>query len=231
MSSRQEEKERRRQERLAQEQAAASSARRRRLMGIGLGTLLAVAAIALVAIAATSGGGDDGPTQGEASNVKLPEQQIKDIKQAARAADCVVRTHPSEGQTHVEGEVTYKSNPPTSGNHNAEPAQDGIYPPGNEPAKENYVHTLEHGRIELQYRPGTSPTQIAQLEAAVNEGLAGRPPGYHMLLFQNNTNMPYAVAATSWTRLLGCKTFNPRIFDAIRAFRTEYVDKAPEQVP
>ena len=52
-----------------------------------------------------------------------------------------------------------------------------------------------------------------------------------MLLFQNNTNMPYAVAATSWTRLLGCKTFNPRIFDAIRAFRTEYVDKAPEQVP
>ena len=61
--------------------------------------------------------------------------------------------------------------------------------------------------------------------------MAGRPPGYHMVLFQNNTNMPYAVGATAWTRLLGCKTFNPKIFDAIRAFRTEYVDKAPEQVP
>jgi hypothetical protein len=55
--------------------------------------------------------------------------------------------------------------------------------------------------------------------------------GYHTLLFENNTNMPYAVAATGWTQMLGCKTMNPKVFDAIRAFRARYTDKGPEFIP
>ena len=54
---------------------------------------------------------------------------------------------------------------------------------------------------------------------------------YHMLLFQNNTNMPYEVAATAWTQLLGCKTVNANTWDAIRAFRDRFVDKGPEIIP
>jgi hypothetical protein len=52
-----------------------------------------------------------------------------------------------------------------------------------------------------------------------------------MLLFQNNTNMPYAVAATAWTHLLGCPAMNDKVFDAVRAFRAAYTDKAPELIP
>jgi hypothetical protein len=50
-------------------------------------------------------------------------------------------------------------------------------------------------------------------------------------MFRNNTNMPFQVAAVAWTRYLGCRRMNDKVFDAIRAFRDQYVDQAPEQVP
>ncbi len=89
------------------------------------------------------------------------------------------------------------------------------------------VHTLEHGRIDVQYKKGTDKQTVARLEAL----LAEQNNGYHMLLFENATDMPYAVAATAWTHLLGCPTMNDKVFDAIRTFRDRYVDKGPEQVP
>jgi hypothetical protein len=52
-----------------------------------------------------------------------------------------------------------------------------------------------------------------------------------MLLFENTTNMPYAVAATAWTHSLTCPEMNDKAFDAIRAFRAKYIDKGPEKVP
>ena len=52
-----------------------------------------------------------------------------------------------------------------------------------------------------------------------------------MLLFQNNTNMPFAIAATAWTHLLGCPKMNNQVFDAIRTFRAAYTDKGPEFIP
>jgi hypothetical protein len=51
-----------------------------------------------------------------------------------------------------------------------------------------------------------------------------------LLLYPNTTNMPYAVAATAWGHVLGCKTFNQRIFDALRAFRLTYTNQGPEQL-
>jgi hypothetical protein len=43
--------------------------------------------------------------------------------------------------------------------------------------------------------------------------------------------MPYAVAATAWGHLLGCPTMNDQVFDAVRAFWKNYVDKGPEIIP
>ena len=62
------------------------------------------------------------------------------------------------------------------------------------------------------------------------EELKGEP-GYHTLVFGNQTDMTPAIAATAWRQSLTCETFNDRIFDAIRAFRRTYVDKGPEFVP
>jgi hypothetical protein len=241
VSSRQEEKQRRREEREAQERAAAiSTARRRRLQAMA-GGILAVVAVAAIVVALVSGGGGGSSststsTKPPAGAVPLPPVKLTDLTAAAKAAGCQVRDYPNFGQTHVTTPVTYQSNPPTSGNHNPTPASDGIYNPGQEPAKEHYVHSLEHGRVEIQYRPGTPAKEIGQLQTLFNEPLKGRygePPasGYKKLLFENNTAMPYAVAATAWLHAIGCPTFNPQVFDALRAFAVKYVDTAPEQIP
>jgi hypothetical protein len=196
--------------------------------------VLVIAAIAVVVVlVAGSGGSDSGPsakTTGAAIPAAGPNAAAAKLADAAKAAGCTTRTFRAEGRTHTTAKVTYKTNPPTSGPHNPTPAEDGIYDPGNTPAKEKFVHTLEHGRIEIQYRPGTPKRTIDQLVTLFNEKVSGTE-GYHTLLFQNNTNMPYAVAATAWTQMLGCKSMNPKVFDAIRSFRSRYVDKGPEFIP
>jgi uncharacterized protein DUF3105 len=230
MSSRQQEKERRRQERLARERAAAAESERRRRMGIAAGGFLAVAAVAAVVIAVTAGGGGDkssaNPGKSDVSNVPIPAAKTLPLAQAAKAAACKVQSFPEEGRRHVLTAVKYKTNPPTSGNHNPTPAHDGIYSPGNTPAKEFLVHALEHGRVEIQYKAGTPRRVIGKLQSLVKEIQDSGNP--RILLFQNDTAMPYQVAAAAWTHLLACPTYNDRALDAIRAFVKRYDLQAPE---
>jgi Protein of unknown function (DUF3105) len=234
VSSRAQEKEARRQERLAREAEEKRRAERNRRLQIVGGVILGVAVIAaiLIAVVASSGGSDDskpkssGKANPEVKAVPLPPRKTTDLFAAAKAAGCVVRTFPNEGRQHITGKGTYRTNPPTSGNHNPVPAEDGDYSGQQTPAPENYVHTLEHGRIEFQYAPGTPAKVIGQLRT-----LFAEQGSYHDLLFQNNTNMPYQVAATAWTHLIGCKQVNDKIWDALRAFRLRYTDQAPEQIP
>ena len=230
MSSRQDEKQRRREEREAQEREAQARTARTRRLQIAGGALLALAAIVGIVLAVTSGGSDKNAA---ASNPKVavpkPGPQAGNLTQAAKDAGCKLLNPPSEGRQHTDKPVTYKSNPPSSGNHNPTPAQDGIYAPGNEPAKENWVHTLEHGRIIIQYRPGTAKAIRDQLETVGSESFNGTD-GYHVVVMENNTKMPYAVAAVAWTHILGCSTMSPKVFDAIRAFRKQYTDKGPELI-
>jgi hypothetical protein len=221
MAHRAEEKERRRQERIAQEEAARKAAARRRTLQIGGGAVLGLAVIAAVAIVALAGGGDD---KGDAT--------VKTTKLAAdaKAAGCTFSQFKSEGRSHTAGKVTYKTNPPTSGNHNPTPAQDGFYRAGNSPPKENSVHALEHGRIEFQYKPGTPAADVAKLRKLAEEPLNGTA-GYHVLLFENNTKMPSQFAAAAWTKSIACPTLSRQALGAMREFRTAFTDKAPEIIP
>jgi Protein of unknown function (DUF3105) len=221
---------------MAREEAERRAAGRRRRLQLAFGALLAVLAVAGVAFAATQGlSGDDGePKPSEPASQsdlpRLPQQQTSDLDAAAKAADCTVRTTPVEGANHSSKDFTaadYQSNPPTSGDHNPDWYEDGIYEPGSVPRLGMLVHTLEHGRIDVQYKPGTPAQTVRQLEAL----LAEQSEGYHMLLFENTSGMEYAVAATAWTHLLGCPTMNDKVFDALRAFRARYIDKGPEKVP
>lgn len=78
---------------------------------------------------------------------------------------------------------------------------------------------------------GTPARRVGQLETLFNESYAGGGAGYHTLLLENTSQMPFAVAAVAWTRYVGCERFTDRTFDALRAFRADAVDEAPEQVP
>jgi hypothetical protein len=237
VSSRKEEKERLRREREERQRAeAGKAASKRRLQLVGAGVLGVVAVAAVIAAVVASSGGDKssadgGPDYGKAA---IPARKTTDFDAALKASGCFYKSYPSEGRTHLPSDTavnnTYKTNPPTSGNHRPTPAADGVYAPANTPAKENFVHTLEHGRIELQYSPKAPQAVRDQLNTLFNEKVKG-VEGYHMVLFQNNTNMPYEVAATAWTQLIGCKTVNDKTWDALRAFRDRFVDKGPELIP
>ena len=236
MASRQEEKEARRKERLERERKdAASASARKRLQLVG-GVVLGIAAVAVIVVVFVLGtGGDDEneaqtPDSADAANVTLPPQATSNYEEAAKAAGCTLTNPKFEGSSHEEKDFKasdFKTNPPTSGNHFPDWYDDGVYAPGTTDNLGMLVHTLEHGRIDVQYKPGTPAADVKQLEAL----LAEQNDGYHMLLYENTTGMEAQVAATAWTHSLTCAEMNDKVFDAIRTFRARYIDKGPETVP
>ncbi len=256
MASKKEEKERLRQERLAaQKRQQSSDAVRQRLAIAGAGVILLAVVVGLVIVIAGSGGGDEkgagGVEYSDASHIqfnsgstnkipgdarigtKPPPIKIGDLQAAAKAANCDLMLNlPDEGNTHIgppaqaeAHEPDYKTNPPTSGDH-VEPGYqqaDGAYSQYPDPVLT--VHSIEHGRIDMQYSPDLSDTDQLALKGVFDDSPEG------MLLFPN-PDMPYEVAATAWTQLIGCKTYEgAKTLDAIRDFRDTYRGRGPEPVP
>ena len=188
MSSRQEEKERRRREREEAEQADKAAAARRKRMQVVLGVVLALVLVgggATFAVLTPHAAASDTETEAPAGSANIPAKQEGDLKKAAAAAGCKLVDAPNEGSGHEEKDFKasdYKQNPPTSGNHFPQWYDDGIYAAGDTPELGKLVHTLEHGRIDIQYKKGTPATTVAQLETLYNE----MDGGYHLLLFEND---------------------------------------------
>ena len=218
----------------AERKSAANKKRLQLVGGVALG-LAAIAAVVVALVVGLGGGGDDETTAGSgpsdaAAAAELPPQKTSDLDEAAKAAGCTVTHAEYEGAGHEEKDFKpsdYKTNPPTSGAHFPEWYDDGVYAPGTVPNLGMLVHTLEHGRINVQYAKGTPAADVAKLEALVQE----QNEGYHMLLYENTTGMDAAIAATAWTQSLTCPEMNDQVFDAIRSFRARYTDKGPETVP
>ena len=163
--------------------------------------------------------GRDGPEPAESEGVELAE--------AAEAAGCELQEDlPEEGNEHLEpgGEgPSYGTRPATSGDHSLDPQADGAYL---DPVPAvNVVHSLEHGRVAFHYAPGLADASQLELKGTFEED----PDG--MLLFPD-PEMPYEVAASAWTALIGCETYRGEAtVEALRAFRDEYRGQGPEQVP
>lgn len=230
MNSRHEEKARRRAEQAEAEAKEARAAATKARLQLALGGLVGVGAI-VVAVLVFSGSGGEDATAEPPSGVTLPVRKETNLQAAAKAAGCTLRTYPSEGRDHTTKKVSYKTNPPTSGPHNPEWSKDGIYAAGGTPPLGMLVHTLEHGRIDIQYRPGTPAATVGKLEALGSEKLRFGKPGYHTLVFENPTRMQPEVAATAWTQSLTCPKMTDGVYDAVRAFRLAYTDKGPELIP
>lgn len=229
-------RERRRQEREAREREAQKAAARKRRLELGGGVAIAVAMVGGIAIAMQGGGASSttGTPVKPVGGLPVPPQRIADLDRAVTAAGCVLREFESEGQDHTDDArraTDFKTNPATSGAHHPVWAQDGYYRPGDEPGLGHWVHALEHGRVLFQYRRDLSLRRERQLRTLFAEDVKGSGGAYHALMFRNNTTMRPAVAAVAWTRSVTCSTVNDRTFDALRAFREKFVDRAPEKVP
>jgi hypothetical protein len=201
------------------------------MIGYGVAGLVGLAVIAgIIAIVVSAANKNDsgeahivqatGSTNGiqpdERSGTTPPPPKVTNLQEAAKKAGCDLRLNlPEEGHEHIpptSPTPEYKTNPPTSGNHVEPPYQqaDGSYE--EMPQEIDFVHSLEHGRMEIQYSP--SLPESAQLELI---GLYDTMYGA-TLLFPNE-NMPYEVAATTWRNLIGCNEYKGSItLDAIRDF-------------
>lgn len=229
---REEERERLRQAREERESERAKSGRKRLLAGyVAAGVIGILVVVGVVIAVSSSGGGDEGgggahiELESGSSNGVAPDDRsgpqpppvkVSALKQAAKQAGCVLRLHlKDEGHTHLAQNAEaphYETNPPTSGPHVEPPYQqaDGAY--SEMPSEIDFVHSLEHGRMEIEYAPDLPESQQLELKGLYETLYGGT------LLFPND-RMPYAVAATTWTNLLGCKQYKGAItLDAIRDF-------------
>lgn len=231
---REEERERLRQARQERESSQDKSEKRRLYAVYGVAGLFGLLVVAgVIALIAGSGGeGDSGNAHllvstGDTNGFQPDEREgtppaaaeETDLKKAADKAGCVLRLElKDEGKTHLPPTAPtpdYQTNPPTSGNHAEPPYQqaDGAY--SEMPDEIFLVHSLEHGRLQIQYSPDLSEEEQLELKGLYDTMYGGS-------LFFPNTNMEYAVAATTWTNLLGCPEYKgAATLDAIRAFGKE----------
>lgn len=226
-----EERERLRAEREAGEEAE-SRTNTRLIVGYAIASTV-VLAVAVAIFLLVSGGGEEakgdahinlnanyGSTNGyqpdDRAGIEPPPVQVMDLRKVAEEAGCELRLKlPDEGHQHIPQSSetpSYKTNPPTSGPHVEPPYQqaDGAYL--ETPREIEVVHALEHGRMAIQYSSELSDHDQRELKGLYDTMYGAT------LLFPNDA-MPFEVAATTWTNLLGCPSYEgPATLDAIRAF-------------
>lgn len=237
MADQRDDREQLRQERIESEGEAESSRRNRLILGYAIASTVVLAAAVLIFVLARGGGDGDEVAEGDAHinlNAEIgstngvepdnragtppPPVQTAELAAAARKAGCELRLElRNEGADHIPpgSPQKYGTNPPTSGDHVDPPYQqaDGAY--AEMPAEIDIVHTLEHGRLEIMYSPELPDADQLELKGLYDTMYGAT------LLFPND-RMPYAVAATTWTNLLGCPTYKgAATLDAIRAFGIE----------
>jgi hypothetical protein len=123
----------------------------------------------------------------------------------ARKAGCQLEEYES-------GRVT---NPPVTGRmvHPAAIAADGSHIGRSRPTSAATTHSLLHGRVLIQYRPGLPEPDVRALDKLVKED-PDRVVG-----FANQTGMTASVAATAYLSLLTCPGVTARTLHALRVFR------------
>ena len=129
-----------------------------------------------------------------------------------------------EGANHIQESenARHQSNPPTSGQHWPFPLRSKIY--DTEKPDEAVIHSMEHGRVWVSYKPSIPEDTKKALEAFI------KTQGQIVLTPRSANDTDIALAA--WNRL---DTFdlNPDgTFDEnrIRSFIQRYRNKGPESV-
>jgi hypothetical protein len=136
---------------------------------------------------------------------------------------------PIEGRNHVPvGQFpTYRSVPPTSGDHWSSanplcPMNWGVYTsPVEEPCA---VHNLEHGGIVIWYTSSLPADQVTKLTDFVNAQLGGAQFKFVLSPWAGK-DFGHPIALTAWGWVLYLDTADT---DAIQSFSSQHYGRAPE---
>ncbi len=133
-----------------------------------------------------------------------------------------IQEHPDEGQDHVDTDVTYGTQPPSSGNHFGQTADIGFHTADSGFIEENAVHNLEHGQIVAWYNPAAPQAVLDDLEISVDDAGIG-------MLAMPYEQVPsgYNFSLSAWGATQSCEEVSGEV---ICAFREAYQGKGPEQV-
>lgn len=141
-------------------------------------------------------------------------QKKKNIHLLGTPVPVLSRKHVPDGT-----QITYNSNPPSSGEHYNLPQDAGIYPKA--PADGHLVHSLEHGAVILWYNPNkATKDQISQLTNIF------KSINLDKKIMTPRTNLPTPIALSSWGRVLLLKTIDEK---QIKDFFNTNYDNGPEQ--
>jgi hypothetical protein len=147
------------------------------------------------------------------------------LQKAAKAAGCKLTLNlPDYGRQHVPPgtKVTYKGEPPTSGNHVEPPFQqaDGAY--SEEPVPIDFVHSMEHQRVEFEYAPNLAEEDQLAIKGVFDQSPSG------VLMFPNN-QLTDQVAAAAWRNRMNCAKYEgTKTLDALADFRDSFRGPAGE---
>jgi uncharacterized protein DUF3105 len=106
------------------------------------------------------------------------------------------------------------TNPPVQGRFVERiSARDGSYAGRRPPSVEATIHALYHGRVLLQYRRDLPAAQVNAFATLVRDG------DEEVMLFENQTGMQAAVAATAYLSVMTCPRVDRRTLHALDVFR------------
>lgn len=124
----------------------------------------------------------------------------------------------SAGRQHVNEDVDYATDPPTSGPHNPVPLPSGVYRDPEQAPEERAVHSMEHASAVIWYNCEAGGLDEEECTAFVNELrdkyenlLTGQSGG--AILIINRPDMEHFIALTSWTRLLELDEYDEAAID------------------
>jgi hypothetical protein len=139
-----------------------------------------------------------------------------------------------EGGSHVQdgtAGITYKSVPATSGPHWIDPANWGVYGPGEPgayaapPPESQALHNLEHGGIEIWYQPTkVDPDGLQGLINYVRSQVGGQRFKF-IIAPWSGQDFGHPIAVTAWNWLLYLDEPN---VDAVKQSADAHYGKAPE---
>lgn len=152
------------------------------------------------------------------NNARRSARATQDLELLATAAGCTPLQTPADaGRTHTPP-YSYKTNPPTSGNHAGQTAATGI---SSQPIPdENQTHNLEHGNVGIQYKD-LDGSLVDELEKVVRDNptrifIAPRP------------QLDAKLAFTAWGRLMKCAEPTVQAVEVARKFADAFTGKGPE---
>lgn len=139
------------------------------------------------------------------------------------SANCTeIEEHPEGDANHVEADVTYETQPPSSGDHFAQTADIGFHTADEDVVEENAVHNLEHGQIVAWYNSDAPPEVLDQLETYVDGAGIGM-----LALPYDQVPAGYNFSMSAWGATQSCEEVSGAV---IGKFREAYQGKGPEQV-